>query len=122
MTEITLQALYRNGALQFDEQLDLPDNTPVEVQIRALVKHDPQTLAFEKEVNAFNRLKPQLLEKYAGKVVAIYQGQVIAVGSDKETVFNEVYSRYGEIICYLEWVEPETPRRIRMPSVHVVRR
>lgn len=114
--------MYRNGVLQFDEQLDLPDNTPVEVQIRALVKHDQQTLAFEKEVNAFNRLKPQLLEKYIGKVVAIYQGQVIAVGADKETVFNEVYDRYGEIICYLEWVETETPRRIRMPSVHVVRR
>ncbi|MCL4870441.1 MAG: hypothetical protein KJ063_15865 [Anaerolineae bacterium] len=70
---------------------------------------------------AFNRLKPQLHQKYSGQVVAIYQGQVIAVGPDKQAVFNEVLAQYGEIICYLEWVEPETPRRVRMPSIHIVR-
>ncbi len=121
MSEITAQALYRNGILQLDERLDLPENTPVEVQIRTLPPEDREAAAFEQEVNAFNRLKPQLLKEHPGQVVAIYQRQVIAVGSDKQTVFQKVHEQYGEITCYLEWVIPDTPRRIKMPSVHLVR-
>ena len=33
---ITVQAIYRNGVLQPQQQLDLPDNTPVQVQITTL--------------------------------------------------------------------------------------
>ena len=33
---ITVQAIYRNGVLQPQQQLDLPDNTPVQIQITTL--------------------------------------------------------------------------------------
>ncbi len=36
MTTITIQAIYRNGVLEPEEKLDLPENTPVQVQITPL--------------------------------------------------------------------------------------
>jgi predicted DNA-binding antitoxin AbrB/MazE fold protein len=36
MTTITIQAIYRDGVLQPGSKLDLPDNTPVQVQVTPL--------------------------------------------------------------------------------------
>lgn len=36
MTTITVQAVYRDGVLQPGSKLDLPDNTPVQVQVTPL--------------------------------------------------------------------------------------
>lgn len=75
---------------------------------------DPE---FEAEVAAFERLKPELLKRYRGCAVAIHQGQVVEVGDDKMDVLAQVLKRLGNVRCYVEWVEPDTPRRARMPTV-----
>lgn len=72
--------------------------------------------AFEAEIRAFEQLKPELLKTYPGKAVAIYQGKVLEVGDNKMEVLGKTLEKYGEIHCYVEWVEPETPRRVRVPS------
>jgi len=36
MVTITVQAVYRGGVLQPQDELDLPDNTPVQVQVTPL--------------------------------------------------------------------------------------
>jgi len=36
MTTITIHAIYRDGVLQPQGKLDLPENTPVQVQVTAL--------------------------------------------------------------------------------------
>lgn len=77
--------------------------------------------AFLESVATFDRLLPQLLEQYRGQAVAISQDRVIASGPDKMSVWEQVISEYGEIPCYIEWVEPDAPRKVRMPSVRVVR-
>jgi hypothetical protein len=77
---------------------------------------------FEAEVAAFEQLKPELLERYRGRAVAIYQGQVIEVGDDKMDVLARVRERLGNVHCYVEWVEPDTPRRARVPSAWVANR
>jgi len=77
---------------------------------------DPQ---FEQEVLAFARLKPQLLHQYPGRVVGIYQGEVVAVGDNRLDVLDQVWDQLGEVPCYIETVEPVTPRRARMPSVRI---
>ncbi|MGB0383751.1 MAG: DUF5678 domain-containing protein [Ardenticatenaceae bacterium] len=82
----------------------------------------PSQLEFEREVAAFEKLKPMLMKKYEGRVVAIHQGQVVAVGDDKMDVLDMVWEKFGEVPCYIEWVETETPRRVRVPSVRVVNR
>jgi hypothetical protein len=76
---------------------------------------------FEREVAAFERLKPALQEQYSGCAVAIYQGQVIAAGDDKMAVLGIVLNTLGPVPCYIEWVEPEAPRRARIPSARMAR-
>ena len=74
---------------------------------------------FEAQVAAFERLKPELLECCRGRVVAIYQGQVIQVGDDKMEILAQVLERLGNVHCYVEWVEPDAPRRARVSSAWV---
>ncbi|PKO23569.1 MAG: hypothetical protein CVU38_03405 [Chloroflexi bacterium HGW-Chloroflexi-1] len=76
---------------------------------------------FEREVAAFERLKPALHDQYGGRAVAIYQGQVIAAGDDKMAVLDTVLETSGPVPCYIEWVAPEAPRRARIPSAWVAR-
>jgi hypothetical protein len=76
---------------------------------------------FDHEVAAFERLKPALLEQHPGRAVAIRHSQVVAVGDDKMSVLAEVLAQFGPTQCYVEWVEPETPRRVRVSSAWVAR-
>jgi hypothetical protein len=77
--------------------------------------------AFEREVAAYERLKPELLKQYAGRVVAIYQERVVAVGDNEMDVLGDVYERIGHVPCYIEWAKPDAPRRVRMTSMWVKR-
>jgi hypothetical protein len=73
--------------------------------------------AFEREVAAFEALKPSLLAQYEGQFVAIYREEVVASGSDKLALSRKVREMYGAVIYYIEKVTAETPRTVRMPSV-----
>lgn len=75
------------------------------------------TEALDREIAAYEQLKPTLLEQYPGQYVAIYQGQVVASGTDRLALVDQVRQRLGNVICYVEKVSPESPRTIRMPSV-----
>lgn len=77
--------------------------------------------AFEQEVEAFERLKPVLLAQYAGQYVAIYQGQVVASGGEKLALLDKVREQFGNVVCYIEKVSPDSPRTVRMPSARVAR-
>lgn len=77
---------------------------------------DPE---FEAEVAAFERLKPELLKRYPGRAVGIHEGEVVEVGDDKMDVLERVLRRLGDVRCYVEWVEPQAPRRVRIPTVWV---
>ncbi len=76
---------------------------------------------FADEVAAFERLKPTLQAQYGGQVVAIYQGQVVATGDDKMAVLGRVLDEIGPVPCYIEWVEPGSPRRARISSAWMKR-
>lgn len=76
---------------------------------------------FAREVAAFEQRRADLLKQYAGKYVAIYQGKVIASGEDKLALLDQARQQYGNIICYIEKVTPDSPRTVRMPSVRVIR-
>ena len=76
---------------------------------------------FEREVAAFRKLEPELMEQFPGKAVAIYQGKVIASGDDKMQVLARVQEELGAVHCYIEWVEPSRPRRVRISSIWNVR-
>ncbi len=79
------------------------------------------TQAFEQEVAAFDQMRTDLLTQYAGQFVAIYQGKVVANGSEKLALLDKVREQYGNVVCYVEKVAPDSPRTVRMPSVRVAR-
>lgn len=102
---------------------------PVEIEMRIVSPkkaeldwQEQNDLAFAKEVAAFERMKPELLEKYRGQFVAIYQGEVAAYGDKQGAVFNAVLERYGPVVCYIEKVELKTPRQARIASAFIKRK
>ena len=60
--------------------------------------------AFEREKAAFERLKPQLLQQYPGKCVAIVNEEVVEVGDDKLAVLDRVHEKFGRVAMYVQWV------------------
>ena len=76
--------------------------------------------AFEREVAAFERMLPELLQEYRDRVVAIHNGQVVEVGDSKAEVSERVHQRLGEVIVYVQLVS-EHPRVYKFPYFKVVR-
>ena len=77
--------------------------------------------SFEREVAAFETLEPEIQEQYAGRAVAIYQGQIVADGDSKLDVLDAVLATFGHVPCYVDWVRPGGPRRVRVPSVWIAK-
>ena len=76
--------------------------------------------AFEQERAAFERMKPELLRTHRDKVVAIYQGEVVQVGTDVAETLDAVYAQFGYVPCYVQRVK-EPPRIYKFPHRKVVR-
>ncbi|MCA9926515.1 MAG: hypothetical protein KC421_29300 [Anaerolineales bacterium] len=77
--------------------------------------------SFEREVAAFEKMRPLLLQEYADKYVAIYQEKVIASGDEKLPLLHKVREELGNVICYIEKVTSDSPRTVRMPSAQIAR-
>jgi hypothetical protein len=76
--------------------------------------------AFEREVAAFDRMLPELLQEHRDRVVAIHDGQVVEVGDSKEEVSERVHQRLGDVIVYVQRVS-ERPRVVKFPYFRVAR-
>ena len=75
---------------------------------------------FEREKAAFERMKPQLLQQYPGKCVAVVNEQVIEVGDDKLAVLARVHEKFGRVPVYVQWVT-EQPRVYHLPFRKIIR-
>ena len=84
-------------------------------------QQEQYTQAFETELAHFERLKPQLLQQYPGRFVAIYQGEVVAVGDNKMDVLAMAEETIGNVPFCVSQVTADGPRRVRIPSAWVVR-
>jgi hypothetical protein len=80
----------------------------------------PDLEAFERERQAFERLKPELLRTHRGQWVAIYQGEMVEAGHDRSLVMDRVFGRLGYVQLYVQKVE-EQPQVYRLPHRAVVR-
>ncbi len=76
---------------------------------------------FRAEAAAFERMRPDLRKQFPGRVVAIYQGEVVANGEDKMAVFEAVLQKCGPVTCYIDSVEPSSARRVSLPSAWIAR-
>ena len=67
------------------------------------------------EMEAYQKMLPELLEEHRGKWVAIYQGKVVVLNSNKQVVINEVVEkRYQHV--YIELIQ-EGPRIVQIPHL-----
>jgi hypothetical protein len=89
-------------------------------QQRQTPEQSPQMAAFARERAAFEAMLPELLQMHPGKVVVVYQGEVIAVGDEVGPTIEEVYARFGYVPCYAGRVEA-SPRVYQIPHRKVIR-
>jgi antitoxin (DNA-binding transcriptional repressor) of toxin-antitoxin stability system len=83
-------------------------------------RHQAQVETFERERAAFERMKPELLRTHPGKVVAVYHGQVVQVGTNVAETLDAFYDQFGYVPCYVQRVE-ESPRIYKFPYRRMVR-
>jgi hypothetical protein len=117
--------IYKAILKQASKQQKTPDNLVTEWVASYLNngvrEEDDSLIAFEREVEAFESLKPQLMKEHAGEYVAIHNGEVVAAGEDKFQVSQKVREQLGMVIYYVELVSDDPPRTVRMPSFKVSR-
>lgn len=58
------------------------------------------------ETTAFNQLYPQLKTSYPDQFVAVYQGQVIDVDENFESLFLRIQAQYGDLPILIRQVTP----------------
>jgi hypothetical protein len=72
---------------------------------------DEADKAMAQEIQAYQRLHPQLFPQYAGQYVAIYQGQLVDADVDEQALFARIAHHYPTQIVLLRRVTatPEPP-------------
>lgn len=76
--------------------------------------------AIAQEHQAFQQMLPDLLQRYAGRVVAIYQSEVIAVGDERMEVWQCARQQTNGAPVYVQTVA-YPPKVYKMPSRKVLR-
>ena len=67
----------------------------------------------KKELEVYERMRKELLEKYRGKVVAIKDGKLIGVYDSEEEAFKDVLEKYGFVPVLIKRVtDKEKPEEI----------
>lgn len=113
--------LYEAVSQQAAEEHKSPDTLVAEWLAERLDQplSNGEPAAFQEEIAAFERLKPTLLQQQPGLFVAIYQGKVVASGQDKLALFKWVQRQLGPVHCYVELVDADSPRTVRVPSTWI---
>ncbi len=75
--------------------------------------------AIMREHNAFQQLLPQLRQQHLGRVVAIHNSKVIAVGDNRMEVWQRARQQVGKAPVYIQTVEA-FPKVYKMPGRKVV--
>jgi antitoxin (DNA-binding transcriptional repressor) of toxin-antitoxin stability system len=74
---------------------------------------------FQGEKAAFERMRPELMNQYPGKCVAVVGGKVVEVGEEKIEVIEKVRERFGRVPMYVQWLT-DKPRVYHVPYRRVV--
>ena len=75
--------------------------------------------ALAAEEQAFWRKQTQLLRRYEGQFVALYQGHVVGHGADDEELALRMFEKLGDAPFYIAKVSKE-PTVYELPSPEVV--
>jgi hypothetical protein len=92
-------------------------NTTLTPHETATVKYyRPDEPAVAVEFDGFLAILPQLRESHAGEYIAVRGGQVIASGTDLDSVHKQAKAAVGTEPFFCGWVEPLEGTVIRFPS------
>jgi hypothetical protein len=76
---------------------------------------------FQREMAAFRRLLPELLQQYRNQYVAIHDEKVVGNGDNLISVAKDAYARFGYQPIYVDLVTDKVTLPIRIPSPRVVK-
>jgi len=76
-------------------------------------------VALANEPQAIRRKRAQLLPRYEGQFVALYQGRVAGYGADDEELALRMFKKFGDVPFYIMKVEKE-PTVYDLPSPEVI--
>mgnify|MGYP001772646845 CR=1 FL=1 len=68
--------------------------------------------ATRRNLEAYERMKRELLERHRGKVVAIVDGQLVGVYEDEDAALRDVVERFGLVPMLIKRVEEERPIQV----------
>ncbi|MBI4641763.1 MAG: hypothetical protein HY731_13790 [Candidatus Tectomicrobia bacterium] len=71
------------------------------------------------EEQVFRQKLTQLLRRYKGQFIALYQGRVVGHGKDDEELARQMFEKLGDVPFYIARVEKE-PTVYELPSPEVV--
>ena len=96
-------------------------------RVAPLIAHEPaspwieeQTRLIKLEIEAYERMKPELLKTHKGLFVAIFNGKFIDSDTDESKLAERVYSQHGYRTMLITEVE-ETPKVYQMGGPQLVR-
>jgi len=81
---------------------------------------EAEEAAIAREHQAFQQMLPALLKQYAGRVVAIHQGEIVAVGDERMEVWQRARQQTNGAPIYVQTVDNPT-KVYKMPHRKVVR-
>lgn len=103
MSTITLEPTLQNWLEQIAQATG---KSPKDIVNEALGEHlerlSEQQL--EAEIQAFEKMYPDLKQKYYGHFIAISAGQVVDMGEDFESLFLRVQARFGNLLVLIRQV------------------
>ena len=81
--------------------------------------HRTKDVQFLRDKQAFWAMQTELLQRYEGQYVAIYQGKVVDSDQDKIALALRVYQTYGYVPIFVHHVSHQKPatRSIRSPHL-----
>ena len=74
--------------------------------------------AFQKEKQAFEKLKPELMKKYRGKYVVIKDEKAEIFDDNKTKIAEKAYKKFGYVPIYIGLLEEE-PETVHFPTPRV---
>lgn len=96
--------------------LTLPPETPVGKAWVSVSAGPPPTptpfvpvYPLAREVEAFDRMLPELLKTHRGQFVAVYEGNVVGIGAEKLAVAREAYEKLGPVEVLVRLVAEQQP-------------
>jgi len=127
-TEPTLESIVSQVQLTGEPALLVRDGKPIaalvpistyerfvewQQQEKARTWQEEQERLLQKEIIAFERMKPELLKTHKGKWVIILNGQLVDSGDDRQTLSKRAREKFGDRTMLIEQVRDK-------PRVYVV--